>query len=130
MQRPNLPSNKKSARPNKKAIMEVASPKTVQNYWKNQNSHKTATSKWTDEIFPPNRNSILGLDKNGRFIDQEAASDEITMQEIGDVNTIVWKRATELVPNAELFVDGIEATDIQQGGLGTCYYLSAIAAVC
>jgi hypothetical protein len=117
---------------NKKSIIRAASPRDVTYYFKEQKSHLNCKGEWTDDIFPPNKNSLLGLDKNGKFIDPDCEADTDTIEMEIQPDNVIWKRAKdipELGPDAQLFVDGIDANDVQQGGLGTCYFLSAIAAI-
>ena len=40
-------------------------------YYKDQKPNQTG-NKYTDDLFPPNEKSLLGLDSNGTPIDQEA----------------------------------------------------------
>jgi calpain len=40
-----------------------------------------------------------------------------------------WKRPQEINPNAQLFVDGVNAGDVIQGALGNCWFLSALSTV-
>jgi hypothetical protein len=107
------------------------SPKTVKSYWKNQTSHLNSNIQWTDDLFPPNKNSILGLDQNGDFLDKDQWFNNPGIEdEVGDVNDIIWKRAPEIFGNSfKVFEGKIEADDVQQGNLGICYFLSGIAAL-
>jgi len=41
----------------------------------------------------------------------------------------VWKRPHEFMKNPQLFCDGIDPNDINQGALGNCWFLAAIASV-
>lgn len=41
----------------------------------------------------------------------------------------VWKRPHEFMQNPQLFCDGIDPNDINQGALGNCWFLAAIASV-
>jgi hypothetical protein len=103
------------------------SPKDVNVYYKNQKSHLSASGKWTDELFPPNKFSLMAQDKYGNFIDPVDGPNE--SYEV-DENAIEWKRAAEIFPDGFKVFDKIEFDDIVQGGLGNCYFLSAIAAMC
>ena len=41
----------------------------------------------------------------------------------------LWKRAGEIRPNFKLFGSTIDPTDIQQGGIGDCYFVSSVASL-
>lgn len=41
---------------------------------------------------------------------------------------IQWKRVSEIWSNPQLYKDGVEAHDINQGGLGNCYFLAVLGA--
>lgn len=38
-----------------------------------------------------------------------------------------WRRPEEISPNPQLFVDGVEEGDVQQGSLGDCWFISALS---
>jgi calpain-15 len=104
--------------------------KDIKKYYKDQvlpDLEKLEGGKFTDPLFLPDKNSLMSLDPNtGNPIDQ--------IQYDEDANTIphdriTWKRANDIYPKCELFVDKIEAGDIMQGSLGNCYFLAAIAAM-
>ena len=42
---------------------------------------------------------------------------------------IPWKRSTEIMDEVKVIVDGIKPSDIYQGSLGDCYFLSSISAL-
>ena len=42
---------------------------------------------------------------------------------------IKWIRAPEIMQNVNVIVDGISPSDIYQGGIGDCYFLSSISAI-
>lgn len=40
-----------------------------------------------------------------------------------------WKRLRAILPAGELVKDGVDSTDIKQGQIGDCYYVSALSVV-
>ena len=96
-------------------------------YWKNQEPPKYGQD-YTDPLFPPNKNSLLGLDSSGNPIDPktyEAKSKSIDSDKIG------FFRPKEIFgDDYYLFTDKIEVDDIKQGGLGDCYFMTPIANLC
>ena len=100
-------------------------PLTISKYFKNQNPFNEE-GEFVDPFFPPNENSILAKDYNGDFIDK--IDGPIKSQEI-DANNIEWKRFSHIFPKFLLFDEKIEFSDIKQGILGNCYFLSVIAAL-
>ena len=109
------------------AITEEDLPKKLI-YWKNQ-SLPNSGELFTDPLFPPNINSLLGLDSKGKPIDPKAYND--LSNEI-DTNEITFARASEIFKNQkyELFSNIIEINDVIQGQISDCYFLSSIANLC
>ena len=71
---------------------------------------KAGMGKFADAQFPPNDKTI---------------GDTVLQNNIPGV-TVRWDRMGEK-PKTVIFEDGIDASDIRQGGLGDCYFLSSIA---
>lgn len=69
---------------------------------------KTGT-KFTDSIFPPNNSSL--------FYRHNPAPK----------GNLVWTRASELHPDAKLFVGGADPSDINQGEIGNCWFVAALS---
>ena len=44
-------------------------------------------------------------------------------------STKQWKRAGEICPNYKLFGSNIDPTDIQQGAICDCYFVSSVASL-
>jgi hypothetical protein len=72
---------------------------------------------WTDPEFPPKFMSIANHQDKPELIQNFRKMD------------IEWKRANDHRPGAQVFVDGIQQTDIKQGALGNCYFLASVAAM-
>ena len=66
---------------------------------------------FVDPMFPPTNASVFVNKKKWQQND----------------NNIEWKRASELCENAMLFVDGASRFDINQGEIGECWLLAAMA---
>jgi len=69
----------------------------------------------------------------GKFVDAEFPADETVVfgDECDPTNgePVCWMRAPEVVPGAISLFEGIEPTDVCQGGLGDCWLLAAISAL-
>jgi len=65
-----------------------------------------AGEPWTDPDFPPNPSSF-----------DDARSD------------IPWARVEEMYPDFKVFKNGIHPDDINQGGIGNCYFHAAMSAL-
>ena len=101
-------------------------------YYKNQRPPKNKSSPFIDDLFPHNDNSIFGLDSKGRPIDPiESRRTECSKYFKVKPGDAVWKRASEIFNNQpySVFEGKVEASDSIQGGVGDCYFLSAISAI-
>lgn len=103
----------------------------IDKVYKNQQYPKNKT-KFTDEIFPPNNNSIFGLDANNKKIDTftQRTSHYESLFSINP-NDIIWLNASEIFngESYEIFQDSVTVDDITQGTLADCYFLSSICAM-
>ena len=96
-------------------------------YWKNQEPPQSG-KLYEDPLFPPNKNSLLGLDSNGKPIDSKAYNEKAKNI---NTNQIGFARASEIFGNKyKLFSEKIEMDDVIQGQLGDCYFLSSVANLC
>jgi calpain-15 len=81
---------------------------------------------------PAKKATTRGIgDSGGAFLDTEFPADESVVFGEADPThgkPVSWERASEVFPGATLF-DGIEPTDVCQGGLGDCWLLAAISAL-
>ena len=68
---------------------------------------------FVDPMFPPTSESL--------YINCPSSSGRNTQ------NEIIWIRASEISPNPRFFVDGASRFDIEQGELGDCWLLAAMA---
>ena len=97
-------------------------------YYKNQQPNKTG-NKYTDDLFPPNENSLLGLDSSGKPIDQEAYNKAIG----GLINkdNIEFKRASEIYKERYVLIaDNMQMEDIIPGDIDDTYFLFSVQNLC
>lgn len=80
-------------------------------------SFRATGKKHTDESFMPVRSSLI---KNWGEADLDT---QRTWKNFG------WRRVSEIYQQPIKVFDNIEPNDIQQGALGNCYFLSALAAL-
>ena len=102
-------------------------------YWKNQEiPNKDNISLFTDESFPPNIKSILGVkeNENGES-NNKINSNSKKLQKL----SIKWKRPSEIFKNKKekfyLFKDvkNINKSNIKQGNIADCYFISSLIAL-
>lgn len=67
-----------------------------------------------DPSFPPTDTSIYDKETDPEYPLQQKP---------------IWKRPSEFMKNPQLFCDGIDPNDINQGALGNCWFLASIASV-
>ena len=112
--------------------MEINSDKNLfpQNnllYWKNQIQPNKNIIKYTDELFPPNNNSVFGLNEKGNYYDiLNGKSNSKKLQKL----SIKWLRPEEIYKNKQFFLfkdkTKINISDIKQGSIADCYFISSI----
>ena len=73
---------------------------------------------WTDSEFPPELSSLYDPQ-----IDRSCDANLF--------QSLTWKRASEIYQgqNPQIFADGIEPNDINQGSLGDCYFLAVLSSL-
>ena len=122
----NLPKKskkKKKGKKKKKVIKEEGESvpiESVKNFF-NQNAPKPG-EQWTDDLFPPNDNSLIGNNLNMKD------SFESPNKDI-DTSEIEWKRVNEIFPEPHLFEGEINTKNIILGRVGSPYFLSALSAM-
>ena len=96
-------------------------------YWKNQKP-PNSDEIFTDPLFPPSVNSLIGLDSFGNIIDNESYNENIEAIKIYDID---FYRPQEILGDDYcLFSDIIEFDDVKQGSIGDCYFISSVASLC
>ena len=101
-------------------------PKDTQ-IWRHQKLASPNTA-FTDELFQPIKKNLCPVNEIGRW----AFPEDITQEDLNGWERIQWARAENIFgsKNYQVFYEGINKDDIIQGGLGDCYFLSAVAALC
>ena len=99
--------------------------------FKNQKIPPSNSENFIDDLFPPNKESILGL-KNG--IPTEKNKERLEKLKQGflfDIDNIIWLKAEEIFnyQHYNIFVNYISIDDVRQGYLGNCYFMSSLAAM-
>lgn len=107
------------------------SAKRITKYFKDQTPYYR-DELFEDDVFPANRNSILGLDAYGISIDpnverRKEAELEFNINDQG----VIWLRPDDIfgVNNYALFEGNIEFDDVRQGSIGNCYLMASLSAL-
>ena len=95
--------------------------------WKNQSLPEEG-SEYIDDIFPPDYNSLTARDSNGEFLDPKNGP---RREKAINAEKLKWKRASEIFKDSKylLFENKIEPSDVNQGTIGDCYYVSSAASL-
>ena len=95
--------------------------------WRHQ-TLAAPNSAFTDELFQPIKKNLCPINEYGRW----AFPEDITQDDLNGWERIQWARVENIFgsKNYQVFYEGINKEDIIQGGLGDCYFLSAVAALC
>ena len=88
------------------------------NQW--QDVHSKIQGEFYDKEFPAEKKSLVGT----RLIKDDDSAAKLQKLEAYD-----FKRLSYVLKTVEVIKDGISPTDIYQGALGDCYYMSAIASI-
>ena len=95
-------------------------------FWKNQKIDENI-EKFTDSLFPPNDNSILGKNEKGEYIDK--INGEKKANKLRKLS-IKWLRPKEIFKNEKYFLFNdkinINISSIKQGNIADCYFISSI----
>ena len=84
-----------------------------QSYKKLKQKHKISKTLFTDEMFPPNNYSLS----------YKGYLDGI------DMDNVVWVRARDMTNGAKFISNGTCCNDVNQGYLGDCWFLAALASL-
>jgi hypothetical protein len=68
-------------------------------------------------------------ERNVKFEDKEFPANSASLEYTIEGRPITWKRITEVVPGAVMVENDFTPSDIHQGNIGDCYFLSSIAAL-
>ena len=82
---------------------------------------------WSDDLFMSNKKSLCFHDKKGNWIIPEYGCPAF----LRGWDKIKWVRINEIkkLDNCDVFYEGATLDDIKQGGIGDCYFLSAIGSL-
>ena len=95
--------------------------------WRNQKIAEPGNI-FTDELFQPLKKNLCSINEIGNW----DLPDDVYEEDLNNWESITWSRVEKIFgsPNYQVFFERIMKEDIIQGGLGDCYFLSAIAALC
>ena len=96
--------------------------------------YKKQNKKYTDELYPPNDNSIFSLTSTGEFRNKKSGQklkDELCsmLEKDSKKLTIEWERISDIAYFTQIYNDKISHEQIEQGSLGDCYLISLIASI-
>ena len=114
---------KKKGKKKKKVQKEETSTTSPENLktFQNQNRPKPG-EQWTDDLFPPNENSLQLTNPNVKD------SFESQNKDI-DLSEIEWKRANEIFPEPHLFEGELNTKNITLGKVSSPYFFPTISAI-
>ena len=91
-------------------------------YYLNQRPPKNIKGRFIDELFPPNKSSLLS-NKDIEHINDKGYESIINTKEIE------WKRISDVFPNAVIYEENLNLEDINQGKVNLCYFLSSLTSL-
>ena len=106
------------------------SAKHITKYYRDQEKYDNE-EEFTDSLFPPTINSIIGLDENNNYVDTVTTRREDSESNFQiNKDDIEWLRPREIFgPEYALFEGKIEFDDVRQGQIGNCYFMASISAL-
>jgi hypothetical protein len=108
------------------SFSEIEIPKDVPIF---ANQKLPQVKEFTDELFPACKNSLCPYnEKKKSWILPEG----LDSTDVEDWHNFEWERVNKIFRSEDyqVFVEGTDADDINQGSLGDCYFLSSLAALC
>jgi hypothetical protein len=134
---PNLAESKKFIRDtttldNKDIDVINFSALKVTKYFKNQKPVLNNNELFIDEFFPPSKQSLYGLNKDGSYVEKHKVRLQRYLSSFQvEEDDIVWLRATDIFIAGQfsIFTNDIAIEDVEQGFLGNCYFMSSIGAL-
>ena len=109
--------------------MSANDKKVELTYWGNQSPGKEGEA-YTDDKFPPNENSLMGLDSSGNPIDKDAYTN--ANGKYINPQKVAFMRASEIFQNDRyvLISDKMDMNDIVPGELDDSYFLASVQNLC
>ena len=92
-------------------------------YYLNQRPPKNIKGRFIDELFLPNKSSLLSNKAN------EPKNERDNYESIIKPNEIEWKRISDVYPNGVLYEENLNLEDINHGKVSLCYFLSSLASL-
>ena len=105
------------------SMAEIPNPKKI---YKDQEIY-TGDTEWTDPLFKPEKKSLCPYNSSGWVLPEDVWESDVDGWE-----RFKWARAEDILDTQKysVFEDGISYSDINQGSIGDCYFLSVIGSLC
>ena len=91
--------------------------------FKNQKKPKN-NEPWTDDIFPPNDNSLLGKNSKGEYLDLNEGKYKMIHN-----SEIEWKRISEIIPKPVIYEEIMNINNLRFGRISYIYFYSVLSAL-